>query len=402
MSFAPAPPAKTPLGRYRVLSPNAGLHVSPLCLGAGSIGDSSWKNFMGSMNKESSFKLLDAFSENGGNFIDTANHYQNETSETVIGEWMKERGNRDQMVIATKYTSCYKAYQGGDDSGIEKLTVYTGNNNKSLHLSVNASLEKLQTTYIDILYVHWWDYATSIKEVMDSLHTLVQSRKVLYLGVSDTPAWVVSQANEYAKAYGRTPFSIYQGSWSVLQRLVPLFLSTQPYGFHVGIYSDLEREILPMAQAHGMAIAPWNVLGGGKLRSSRDEKAREESGEGGRTAFGDWRKSENETKMTEVLEKIAAELGDNIESPQVALAYVMHKTPYVFPIIGGRKVEHLKSNIRALELKLSDEQMKLIESVLPFDLGFPSNFVGNGTEYGFLFKLAGDVAPLPRTLPVGH
>ncbi|KAH8823433.1 aryl-alcohol dehydrogenase [Flagelloscypha sp. PMI_526] len=383
MPWAPAPPAKTPLGRYRVLSPNAGLHVSPLCLGAMSIGDSSWKGFMGSMDKESSFKLLDAFSENGGNFIDTANNYQNETSEKLLGEWMKERGNRDQMVIATKYTTCYKGYQGGDDSGIDKLAVYTGNNNKSLHLSVNASLEKLQTDYIDILYVHWWDYATSVKEVMDSLHTLIQSRKVLYLGVSDTPAWIVSQANEYAKAYGKTPFSIYQGAWSVLQR-------------------DMEREILPMARAHGMAIAPWNVLAAGRLRSSKEEKAREESGEGGRTTRGDWRKSDNEKKMTEVLEKIAAELGEDIESPQVALAYVMHKTPYVFPIIGGRKVEHLQGNIKALELKLSDEHLKLIESTLPFDAGFPSNFVGDGTEYSFLFKTAFDVAPLPRTLPVGH
>ncbi|KAH8823405.1 aryl-alcohol dehydrogenase [Flagelloscypha sp. PMI_526] len=383
MPYPPAPPAKIPLGRYRVLSPNAGLHVSPLCLGGASIGDCSWTSFMGSMDKESSFKLLDAFSENGGNFIDTANNYQNETSEKLIGEWMKERSNRDQMVIATKYTNCYKNYQGGDDSGIEKRSVYTGNNNKSLHLSVNASLEKLQTDYIDILYVHWWDYATSVKEVMDSLHTLVQSRKVLYLGISDTPAWIVSQANEYAKAYGKTPFSIYQGAWSVLQR-------------------DMEREILPMARAHGMAIAPFNVLAGGKLRSSKEEKAREGSGEGGRTAWGDWRKSENETKMTEVLEKIGAELGDDIESPQVALAYVMHKTPYVFPIIGGRKVEHLNGNIRALELKLNDEHMKLIESTLPFDVGFPSNFVGNGTEYSFLFKAAFDVAPLPRTLPVGH
>ncbi|KAH8823406.1 aryl-alcohol dehydrogenase AAD14 [Flagelloscypha sp. PMI_526] len=401
MAYPPAPAAKTPLGRYRVLSPNAGLHVSPLCLGGASIGDCSWTSFMGSMDKESSFKLLDAYSENGGNFIDTANNYQNETSEKIIGEWMKERGNRDQMVIATKvriillllvvilifhwhqYTNCYKNYLAGEDSGVEKRPLYTGNNNKSLHLSVNASLEKLQTDYIDILYVHWWDYATSVKEVMDSLHTLVQLRKVLYLGISDSPAWIVSQANEYAKAHGKTPFSIYQGAWSVLQR-------------------DLEREILPMARAHGMAIAPFNVLAAGRLRSSKEEKAREESGEGGRTAFKDWRKSENETKMTEVLEKIAAELGEDIESPQVALAYVMHKTPYVFPIIGGRKVEHLNGNIKALELKLSDEQMKLIESTLPFDVGFPSNFVGNGTEYGFLFKAAFDVAPLPRTLPVGH
>ncbi|KAE9397508.1 Aldo/keto reductase, partial [Gymnopus androsaceus JB14] len=137
-------------------------------------------------------------------FIDTANNYQNESSEEFIGEWMEKRGNRDQMVIATEFTTNFKA---GDNS-IKQRVNYTGNNAKSLHLSVEASLKKLRTDYIDILYLHWWDYDTSVEEVMDSLHHLVASGKVVYLGISDTPAWIVAQANQYARDHGKTPFVI--------------------------------------------------------------------------------------------------------------------------------------------------------------------------------------------------
>jgi aryl-alcohol dehydrogenase-like predicted oxidoreductase len=146
--MAPAAAPQTELAKPRVLSPNAGLKVSPLCLGAMSIG-SAWKEFMGSMDKDQSFKLLDAFYEAGGNFIDTSNNYQDDDSETWVGAWMKERNNRDQMVVATKYTTNYKAYQLGKNT---KAINYTGNSRKSMHLSVRDSLKKLQTDYIDILY----------------------------------------------------------------------------------------------------------------------------------------------------------------------------------------------------------------------------------------------------------
>jgi aryl-alcohol dehydrogenase-like predicted oxidoreductase len=204
--LAEDPPTK--LGLYRILSPRAGIRVSPIQLGAMSIGD-QW-DFMGAMDKESSFKLLDAYYDMGGNFIDTANNYQNESSEEFIGEWMEQRKIRDQLVIATKYTTNYKL----GDQNIKQRVNFTGNNAKSLHLSVEASLKKLRTSYIDILYLHWWDFDTSIEEVMDSLHHIVASGRVIYLGVSDTPAWIVSQANQYAKDHGKTPFVIYEVSAS--------------------------------------------------------------------------------------------------------------------------------------------------------------------------------------------
>ncbi|KAJ8075352.1 putative aryl-alcohol dehydrogenase aad14 [Marasmius tenuissimus] len=361
---APAPPTK--LGIYRVLSSRAGVHVSPLCLGAMSIGD-KWGSFMGSMDKESSFKLLDAYFDKGGNFIDTANGYQDETSEEFIGEWAEKRGIRDQLVIATKYSSLYKR-----DPTVTHKVNYSGNSTKSMHVSVNASLKKLRTDYIDLLYVHWWDYDTSIEEVMDSLHNLVAQRKVLYLGISDTPAWIVSQANQYAKLTGKTPFTVYQGEWSVLKR-------------------SFERDIIPMARSFGMALAPWGVLGGGKLRTDAEEEQRKQSGEEGRKVLTDWLRNPDEVKMSHALEKVAKEVGvKNITS--VAIAYVMQKTAYVFPIIGGRKVEQLEQNMEALDINLTPEQIEFLESQIPLDLGFPMSLFGTGNEPNgtFTMRLAGN------------
>ncbi|OCH91436.1 Aldo/keto reductase [Obba rivulosa] len=363
--FAQPSPPKTRLGNHRQLSQNVGVHVSPICLGAMSIGD-KWANIgFGAMDKESCFKLLDAYYDAGGNFIDTANNYHDESSEQFIGEWMEARGIRDQMVIATKYTMNYKRA-----ANIAQKTHYVGNNMKSMHISVEASLKKLRTSYIDILYVHWWDWDTSVEEVMNGLHNFVVQGKVLYLGISDTPAWVVVKANVYAREKGKTPFAIYQGAWSILQR-------------------DFEREIIPMARAEGLALAPWNVLAGGKIRTDEEETKRRQSGEKGRTIMGaDWERTPDEKKISLALEEVAKQVGaEHITS--VAIAYVMQKTPYVFPIIGGRKVEHLMANIEALNIALSDKQIKFLESVLPFDLGFPGNMIGTGCGDHFLLQLSG-------------
>lgn len=371
----PLPPTK--LGLYRTLSPQAGVRVSPLQLGAMSIGD-KWHDLgMGSMDKESSFKLLDAYFDAGGNFIDTANNYQDETSEAFIGEWAEKRGIRDQLVIATKYTTGYKR---GQDHITHKVN-YAGNNNKSLHVSVEESLKKLRTSYIDILYVHWWDYGTSVEEIMNSLHTLIIQRKALYLGISDTPAWVVSKANQYAKDHGKTPFCIYQGNWSILER-------------------SFERDIIPMARSEGLALAPWGVLGGGKIRTNAEEARRRESGEKGRTAFStNWERSPAEKKVCDALEEIAKEVGTE-SITALAIAYHLHKTPYVFPIIGGRKVEQLEQNIAALDIYLTPEQVQRIEQAAPFDQGFPNNLIGDGTSDNFMLKTSAHLERVPVQQPI--
>jgi len=273
-----------------------------------SIGESQrWGSALGRMDKESGLKLLDAYYDAGGNFIDTASNYQDETSEKIIGEWAEKRGIRDQLFIATKYSANFKL---GNPSVTQKV-MYRGTSSKCLHISVHASLSKLRTTYIDLLYVHTWDYASSIEEVMHSLHALVQAGKVLYLGISDTPAWVVSKANQYARDHALTPFSVYQGAWNVMSR-------------------DFEREIIPMARSEGMALAPWKVLASGKFRTDAEEEQRRVTGEDGRKTSGpSWERTEIEREVSGVLEKVAKEVGAK-SITAVAIAYVMQKNTLRF------------------------------------------------------------------------
>ncbi|PQE11258.1 aldo keto reductase protein [Rutstroemia sp. NJR-2017a BVV2] len=275
-------------------------------------------DFMGECSKEQSFSVLDTFYDAGGNFLDT---------------------------IATKYTTGFR----NAHRATEPLqSNYVGNSLKSMRTSVEHSLAKLQTSYIDLLYVHWWDFTTSVEEVMHGLNNLITLGKVLYLGISDTPAWLVVKANSYARANGLRPFSVYQGRWNA--------------GFR-----DMEREIIPMCRDQGMAIAPWAPLGQGKFKTAEARK----SGEAGSARAAQL--SESDIKISEKLEEIANKKGTNLHA--IALAYVMHKTPYVFPIIGQRKVEHLKANMDALSVELSEEEMAEIDGAAPFDIGFPMNFL---------------------------
>lgn len=278
--------------------------------------------------------------------LNRANMYQDEESEQWIGEWIEARGIRDEIVLATKYSSGYTV----NSSPTKIQSNFGGNGSKSLHLSVEASLRKLRTSYVDLLYVHYWDLATTAEELMQSLNALVQSRKVLYLGISDAPAWCVVKCNDYARQHGLRAFSVYQGRWSAAAR-------------------DLEREMIGMCRDQGMAIAPWGCLGGGYFKP----KSRTHDSTEGRTInVGTGR----EESVAEVLESVSRRVGAPMTS--VAMAYVMHKAPYVFPIVGGRKVEHLKGNIEALGLELTEEDVEEIETGYEFDIGFPYDFLGWG------------------------
>ncbi|KAJ7926967.1 aryl-alcohol dehydrogenase [Mycena leptocephala] len=349
-------PPPTKLGRYRQLAPRAAIHVSPLALGTMTYGDKWTALGMAAMDKDTCFKLLDAYFAAGGNHIDTANAYQNGDSERCIGEWAEARGCRDQLVIATKYTFPWTL----GDPTIKQHELFLGNNAKSMKLSLEASLQKLRTTYIDIFYVHIWDLHTSVEEIMDSLHVLVLSGKVLYLGISDCPAWFVSKANQYAKTNGKTPFVIFQAPYSVLQR-------------------DIEREILPMCRHEGIALAFWSVLAAGHIRTDAEEERRRASGEKGRAVHGPWERTEDEKKMCAALEVVAKQVGAK-HITAVAIAYTMAKAPFVHPIVGGRTPEQLMANIEALDIALTDEHLAYIDGILPFDKGFPNKFIGS--EYG--------------------
>ncbi|EKM49009.1 uncharacterized protein PHACADRAFT_202121 [Phanerochaete carnosa HHB-10118-sp] len=210
--------------------------------------------------------------------------------------------------------------------------------------SIEDSLRKLRTDYVDILYIHRRDYVCSVEEVMDGLHALVQQGKVLYPRLGP-----FVRANSYARCNDKTPFAIYQGMWSIIDR-------------------DLERDILPMCISEGLAIAPWNVLGGGKLRTDAEEQRCIESGEEGRKLTGDWKRTLEHRR----------------------------KASYVFPIIGGRKVGHLHQNLEALSLHLNDEHVKRLDDIVPFNKGWPYNCYGNGTDYFAVWKVAGHFDKWPK------
>lgn len=354
------------MSAHRQLAPSASVRVSPLCLGAMTFGDSMQHRY-GEITKDTAFKMLDAFFAAGGNFIDTANTYQNGESEQWVGEWMAARGVRDQIVLATKYTSGFQMHM--KDKGVPIQSNYTGTGSKSMKLSIEASLKKLQTSYIDLFYVHWWDFSTSIPELMHSLNDLIVAGKVLYLGISDTPAWVVSKANQYARDHGLRQFVVYQGMWNAGMR-------------------DFERDIIPMCRDEGMGLCPYGTLGQGRFQT-REAYAEREKHNPGRNFVP---LTEADKKISAVLEKVANKKGNGATIFSIALVYVIEKTPYVFPIVGGRKVEHIKGNIESLAVTLTEEEIAEIEAGSDFDHGFPHTFL-SGTLFDRSQK------PMPANFP---
>ncbi|KAF3397965.1 Norsolorinic acid reductase B [Penicillium rolfsii] len=339
------------LARHRQLAPSAAVRVSPICLGTMTFGERQ-KDRYGECSKEEAFAILDHFYSQGGNFLDTANVYQLGQSEEWIGEWMASRGNRDDIVLATKYSNAARA---GEQNIIRSN--YGGNGTKSLKLSLDISLKRLQTSYVDILYVHFWDFTTSVEEVMQSLNDLVLAGKVLYLGISDAPAWVVTKANQYARMAGLRPFVVYQGMWNASLR-------------------DFERDIIPMCIDEGMGLAPYGVLNQGRFQTEKGFEEREKNNPG-RNYIP---LSEHDKKVSKVLETIASRKWVRLHD--VALAYVFYKAPYVFPIVGARKLEHLKGSIAALEVILTKEEVKEIDAAYPFDHGFPHSFLSGTLIFG--------------------
>ncbi|KAF8995188.1 NADP-dependent oxidoreductase domain-containing protein [Cyathus striatus] len=256
--IAPAqPPSK--LGRYH-LSPNAGVHVLSLKLGGVSVGN-KWDDVsMGTNSKEDSFKLLDAFLDDKENLsILPIFSVRDGTSEMFIGKWAEKHGIRDQLFITTKYSPNHTTC----NPSIQQKILYSRTNTKALNVSLIESLKKLHTTYIDLLNVHFWDFDTSVEEVMQPLHTFILQGKVLYLGISDAPISVIAKANQCAHDHSLMLLSVYQGAWNVLE--------------------PLECDIIPMARDQGVALAPWNIFAGGKLHSNTEEEWHWQTGENGCT-----------------------------------------------------------------------------------------------------------------------
>jgi aryl-alcohol dehydrogenase-like predicted oxidoreductase len=330
--------------RYRLLG-NSGLRVSELCLGTMTFGeDWGW-----GASQEESRKLFDAFVAAGGNYIDTACNYTNGTSERYVGEFIA--GDRDAFVVATKYTLRRPGSQFSDlNAG--------GNARKNMLRSVEASLKRLNTDYIDLLYLHMWDRTTPIQEVLRGLDDLVASGKIMYAGISDTPAWIVAYGQGLAQARGSAPFVAYQAEYSLAER-------------------GAEADVLPMAQQLGLGVTAFSLLGGGVLTG----KFNQPGGPGEPTRAR--QASAAEQKLAAEVMAVAAAIGRT--PSQVAINWVRQQSPNIIPILGARREAQLLDNLGALEFTLDDEHLARLHAANPLPAHYPHTFWNDYVRRDLIF-----------------
>jgi aryl-alcohol dehydrogenase-like predicted oxidoreductase len=319
---------------YQLLG-RSGLRVSQLCLGAMTFGsEEAW-----CADKEQSRAMFDAFVDAGGNFIDTADIYTGGESEKLVGEFIAS--DRERFVLATKYTN---AFPGAEDPNA------AGNHRKNLTQSLDASLKRLNVDYIDLYWVHVWDYTTPVDEVARALDDAVSAGKILYTGLSDAPAWVAARANTLAEWRGWTPFVTMQLEYNLLER-------------------GIEREHTSLCRDMDMAITAWSPLASGILSGKYTR------GDAGSKRLdnldGFQRITEPKLEIARRVDAIADEIGAS--SAQVALAWVRQRG--TIPIIGARTVDQLRDNIGSLGITLSAEQLSILDSASAIDLGHPYNFL---------------------------
>ena len=334
--------------KYRLLG-NSGLRVSEFSLGTMTFGDDwGWGSA-----KDEALKVYNAFREAGGNFIDTANLYTNGTSESFLGEFMK--GHRDSVVLATKYTN---SAPGKDPNA-------AGNHRKSMMQAVEASLKRLQTNYIDLYWVHIWDQITPVEEVMRGLDDLVRQGKVLYVGISDAPAWWIAQANTLACFRGWTSFVGLQIEYSLIERTV-------------------ERELIPMAKALNIGVTAWSPLSNGVLTGKYHGHGSSESARmSGDMMKGFLPEEQRSGRIVKAVKAVADQV--NRSMAQVALAWLRSRPVAVIPIIGARKLSQLQDNLASGDLSLSAGQLKTLDEASRIELGFPHDFFAKDLVRTFLY-----------------
>nr|WP_202897835.1 aldo/keto reductase [Actinopolymorpha pittospori] len=307
-----------------------GLRVSELFLGAMKFGTPE-----GGSPPEECRRIVDLYDDAGGNVVDTANAYGDGRSETILGELLERR--RERFVLATKYTI---SRDSTDPNA-------AGNHRKSLVHALEASLRRLRTDYVDVYWVHMWDRHTPLEETMRALDDVVRAGKVLYVGISDAPAWVVSRANTLAEWRGWAPFVGLQVPYNLLAR-------------------DIERELLPMAEAFGMTVAAWGPLAHGRL-SGRLEGATGAPTDG--------------HAVTLALREVADEVGAT--PAQVAIAWTRAASRAVHPILGARTAEQLKDGLGALDVVLTHDARARLEAATDFTVGFPGDFIAKSSPWVF-------------------
>ena len=316
---------------------HSGLRVSPLCLGTMTFG----KEWGWGSEPDEAKRILDAYLDRGGNFIDTANGYTKGHSEVIIGEHLAhDRKKRDRVVIATKFLT--NMFPGDPNGG--------GSNRKAIISQCEESLRRLRTDYIDLYWLHAWDKTTPVEETMRALDTLVEQGKVRYLGFSDTPAWKTAQAQMLATLRGWAPLIALQIEYSLLQRTV-------------------EAELVPMAHELGLGITPWGPLRGGAL-SGKYKRANKGSHQAERGARVTNYLDDRTFDLLDVMEGIAQELATTV--PRVALTWVQHRPGVTSTIIGARTMAQLEDNIGALEVRLSPSQVAALDKASMPALPFPA------------------------------
>ena len=327
---------------YQLLG-RSGLRVSDLCLGTMTFGeDWGWGS-----SKDEAHKIYDAYREAGGNFIDTANLYTGGNSEAMVGEFIAP--HRGEIVLATKYTL---GFPGRGPNA-------AGNARKNMVQEVEASLKRLGTDYLDLYWLHAWDGLTPAEEVMRAFDDLVRAGKVLYVGISDSPAWVVAQSNTLAELRGWTRYVGLQIEYSLLERTV-------------------ERELLPMAKSQELTVLAWGPLKGGLLTgkylaSGADAVAGADARFHSAMMKGGDTLDEAGTQTVQATVALAKELG--VPPAQVALAWLRHRPVPVIPIVGARKLSQLEDNVGSLNLTLTTEQLARLDAVSVKPKGFPHDFL---------------------------
>ncbi|UYL10290.1 aldo/keto reductase [Bdellovibrio sp. SKB1291214] len=325
------------LNKYITLG-KSGLRVSPLALGTMTFGeDLGWGSSV-----EESTKIMDRYIEMGGNFLDTANFYTKSHSEKIIGDHIgRHKSRRDRLVIATKFSG--NLYPGDPNGG--------GSSRKSIVEQAENSLRRLQTDYIDLYWLHNWDVHTPIEETMRALDDLVRHGKIRYVGVSDTPAWKIAQANVISNFRGWSPFIGMQVEYSLLERTI-------------------EQELVPLALEFDIGITPWSPLKSGVLSGKYNRKnAGQQTSD--RAAFIDGIWTEQTFKVIDELEAIAKK--HDSTPARIALAWVRAQPGVTSTIIGARRMTQLEDNLKSLEISLSNDDLNRLDTLTKPKFGFPQS-----------------------------
>jgi aryl-alcohol dehydrogenase-like predicted oxidoreductase len=350
--------------RYRFLGPT-GLRISELCLGAMTFGQARgpW-----GADRDESRAVFNRFIEAGGNFIDTANGYQLGQSEEFLAEFVGDQ--RKDYVLATKFTFGGQAHNPNS----------SGNHRKSMVQALEGSLRRLKTDYIDLYWMHAWDMVTPQDEVLRALDDLVRAGKILYIGYSDTPAWVVSRSQAIAELRGWTSLAAIQIPYSLIERTP-------------------ERELLPMSAALGLSIAVWGALGSGFLsgKYKPGDKVDASQGRLGDPMFAGRNLNDRNFAIADEVKAVAKDLAAT--PSQVALAWTRAQSPFVVPIVGAKTLAQLEDNLGCLDLSLSAEHLERLNTASAIAMGFPHEFLRGEVIRSMMFGSKGPLidAPTPRT-----